>query len=169
MVRGGRLRRPALRDYGQTSKYRHEYVGYNSRLDELQAALLRRVMLPRLDGWTERRRAVAREYLAGIRHPEVHCPGAPEGSDSCWHLFPALVSPGRKQAFLDHLKAAGVAAGEHYPIAIPDQPAMDRAAFEVTDDCSQARRVAASEVSLPIHPYLTEEEAASVINAVNSF
>jgi dTDP-3-amino-3,4,6-trideoxy-alpha-D-glucose transaminase len=162
-------RAAALRDYGQSSKYRHEYVGYNSRLDELQAALLRHVMLPRLDAWIERRRAVAREYLSGIRHPEVRCPGAPDGSDSCWHLFPVFVPPGRKQAFLDHLKASGVMAGEHYPIAIPDQPAMARAAFERTDDCANARRVAASEVSLPIHPYLTWEETGSVINAVNTF
>jgi dTDP-4-amino-4,6-dideoxygalactose transaminase len=158
----------ALRDYGQSSKYRHEYEGYNSRLDELQAALLRRVMLPRLDRWIERRRALAREYLAGIRHPEVRCPGAPEGSDSCWHLFPVFVPPVRKGAFLDHLRKSGVTAGEHYPIAIPDQPAMARA-HELTDECASARRVAASEVSLPIHPYLTQAEAESVINAVNSW
>jgi dTDP-4-amino-4,6-dideoxygalactose transaminase len=163
------VRAAALREYGQSSKYRHEYVGYNSRLDELQAALLRHAMLPRLDGWMERRRAVAHEYLAGIRHPEVRCPGAPDGSDSCWHLFPVFVPPGRKQEFLDHLKASGVAAGEHYPIVIPDQPALAQAAFELTDDCSQARGVAAAEVSLPIHPYLTREETGKVINAVNSF
>jgi dTDP-4-amino-4,6-dideoxygalactose transaminase len=159
----------ALRDYGQSSKYRHEYVGYNSRLDELQAALLRYAMLPRLDGWIDRRRAVAREYLAGIRHPEVHCPGSPEGSDSCWHLFPVFLASGRKGAFLHHLKASGVTAGEHYPVAIPDQPALARAPFELTDDCAHARRAAASEVSLPIHPYLTSEAIATVINAVNSF
>ncbi len=60
-------------------------------------------------------------------------------------------------------------AGEHYPIAIPDQPAMALAPYELTDECANARRVAASEVSLPIHPYLTREEAESVINAVNSW
>jgi dTDP-4-amino-4,6-dideoxygalactose transaminase len=154
----------ALRDYGQTSKYRHEYVGYNSRLDELQAAVLCHVMLPRLDGWTERRRAVACEYLAGIRHAEVRCLDAP---GSCWHLFPVLVPPERKSAFLKHLHACGVVAGEHYPVVIPDQPAIGHA--ELADDCSHARRLAASEVSLPIHPYLTEEEIARVIGAVNSW
>ncbi len=164
-----RVRAAALRDYGQSSKYRHEYVGYNSRLDELQAALLHRVMLPRLDGWMERRRTIAQDYLDGIRHPEVVCPSAPEGSASCWHLFPVFVAPSRKQAFLNHLNASGVAAGEHYPVAIPDQPAMAHTAFELTDDCGHARRLAASEVSLPIHPYLTPEEAVKVINAVNTF
>ena len=157
----------ALRDYGQSAKYRHEYVGYNSRLDELQAALLHRVMLPRLDRWIERRRAIARAYLDGIRHPEVRSPGTPKGSESCWHLFPVLAPPERKQSLLDHLKASGVGAGEHYPVIIPDQPALAHAALELADDCAGARRFAASEVSLPIHPYLTDEEVARVIEAVN--
>ncbi len=162
-----RDRAAALRDYGQSSKYRHEYVGYNSRLDELQAAILRRVMLPRLKEWTERRRSVACQYLASIRNPEVRCVGAPEGSESCWHLFPVLVPPARKAAFLEYLKASGITAGEHYPVAIPDQPAISAA--ELADDCSNARRLAASEVSLPIHPYFTAAETAKVISVVNSW
>ncbi len=163
----------ALRDYGQSAKYRHEVVGYNSRLDEVQAALLRQAMLPRLKTWTERRRAIAQQYLAGIRHPEVTCPGAPAGSDSSWssesswHLFPILVPAARKPAFVEYLKASGVTPGEHYPSIIPDQPVMAHVGFEFADDCQNARRFTASEVSLPIHPYLTAEEVASVIEVVN--
>lgn len=159
----------ALRDYGQSAKYRHEVVGYNSRLDEVQAAVLRHAMLPRLDHWIERRRAIAQLYLAGIRHAEVQCPGSPEGSESSWHLFPVLVPAGRKSAFVEYLKASGVTPGEHYPVIIPDQPVMAHAAFEFADDCQQARAFAASEVSLPIHPYLSEEEAAQVIAVVNAW
>ena len=158
-----------LRDYGQSAKYRHEVAGYNSRLDELQAAILRRAMLPRLDRWIERRRAIAKQYLAGINNPEVHCAAAPEGSESSWHLFPVLVAPERKPAFLDYLKGAGVMPGEHYPAIIPDQPVMAHAAFEFADDCQNARKFAASEVSLPIHPYLTDEETARVVDAVNAW
>jgi len=162
-----RDRAAALRDYGQTSKYRHEYVGYNSRLDELQAAVLRQAMLPSLTAWSDRRRAVASEYLAGIQHPEIRCLGAPKGSESNWHLFPVLVPPQCKSAFLQYLNMSGVTGGEHYPAAIPDQPAMNQP--ELTDDCSNARRLAASEVSLPIHPYLTAEEISRVIDAVKAF
>jgi dTDP-3-amino-3,4,6-trideoxy-alpha-D-glucose transaminase len=164
-----RAQAAALRDYGQSAKYRHEFIGYNSRLDELQAALLHRVMLPRLNGWIERRRAVAARYLAEIAHADVHCPGAPEGSESTWHLFPVLVPPGRKPAFMEHLRTSGVMPAEHYPVIIPDQPVMAHAVFDFADDCAAARRFAASEVSLPIHPYLTDEEVAGVIEAVNAW
>jgi dTDP-3-amino-3,4,6-trideoxy-alpha-D-glucose transaminase len=159
----------ALRDYGQTAKYRHEAVGYNSRLDEVQAAVLRQAMLPRLNGWNGRRREIAKQYLAGIRHSQVRCAGAPEGSESTWHLFPVLVPPERKAAFVEYLKASGVTPGEHYPAIIPDQPVMAHVAFEFADDCQTARRFAASEVSLPIHPYLTGEEVARVIEVVSSW
>jgi len=158
----------SLRDYGQSAKYRHESIGYNSRLDELQAALLRQAMLPRLTTWITRRRAIAAQYLSSIRNPQVHCMGAPEGSESTWHLFPVQVAPERKSAFLTHLKAAGIGAGEHYPSIIPDQPALAHVAAELTSDLAKARRIAASEVSLPIHPYLTDAEVAQIIDAVNS-
>jgi dTDP-4-amino-4,6-dideoxygalactose transaminase len=93
------------RDYGQASKYHHEVVGYNSRLDELQAALLRSGFLPRLPEWNRRRQAIAGEYLEGIRNPALRCVGSPAGSESCWHLFPVLVEDNRKELFLDYLKS----------------------------------------------------------------
>ncbi len=159
----------ALRDYGQSAKYRHEVVGYNSRLDEVHAAVLRHAMLPRLGRWIERRRAIAQRYLAGIRHAEVRCAGSPEGSESSWHLFPVLVTAARKAAFVEYLKTAGVMPSGHYPVIIPDQPVMAHAAFEFADDCQQARSFAASEVSLPIHPYLTDDEVAKVIEVINAW
>jgi dTDP-4-amino-4,6-dideoxygalactose transaminase len=164
-----RARVAALRDYGQTAKYRHEFAGYNSRLDELQAAFLRSAMLPRLDAWTRRRREIAKNYLEGIRNPAIRCPGAPEGSESNWHLFPVLLNPEAKHAFLDYLRDSGIEPDEHYPMIIPDQPAMAHVAFEFADDCATARRIARSEVSLPIHPYLRNEEVAQVIDVVNSW
>ncbi len=156
-----------LRDYGQSAKYRHEMVGYNSRLDELQAGLLRRVSLPLLPGWTEKRRRIAAAYLAGIRNPAIFVPGAPAGSHSCWHLFPVLVDAARKSDFMAWLAACEIGCGEHYPIAIPDQPAMAGIPFEVIGELTQAQRICRSEVSLPIHPYLEEGEVASVIDACN--
>jgi dTDP-3-amino-3,4,6-trideoxy-alpha-D-glucose transaminase len=158
-----------LRDYGQSGKYHHSAAGYNSRLDELQAALLRRVQLPRLSRWTEQRREVAAKYNAGIRHGGIRPMGSPRSSHSCGHLFPVLVEAERKQDFLSWVKSRDVAAGEHYPVIIPDQSAMRSAAHEVITDCAQARRIARSEVSLPIHPYLTEGEIGRVIDVCNEW
>lgn len=158
-----------LRDYGQSAKYKHDEMGYNSRLDELQAALLERVYLPRLDAWTARRRAVASAYLGSIRNPAVRPMGAPAGSDSCWHLFPVLVAPDRKSAFMAHLRSQGVACAEHYPVLIPDQAALHGVPHELASDCARARAIAHGEVSLPIHPYLTDDEAATVAAACNSW
>ena len=157
-----------FRDYGQRAKYCHEVVGYNSRLDELHASFLRRAALPRLQKWISRRREIAGRYLEGIRHPAIKLCGAPCGSESSWHLFPALVSPERKQEFLNYLSGHGITAGEHYPKAIPDQPAMEHLAFEIAaSGIERSRQFCRSEVSLPIHPYLANDEVATVIESVN--
>jgi dTDP-3-amino-3,4,6-trideoxy-alpha-D-glucose transaminase len=154
----------ALRDYGQTAKYRHDVIGYNSRLDELQAAYLRRACLPRLERWTARRREIAAAYLGGIRNSSVRLPAVPEGSDPSWHLFPVWITPERRQDFVQLLKV-----GIHYPIAIPDQKALREVPFEEPEACETARLLCASEASLPIHPYLNNGEVAEVIAAVNGF
>ncbi|MSV34718.1 MAG: DegT/DnrJ/EryC1/StrS family aminotransferase [Bryobacterales bacterium] len=159
----------ALRDYGQTSKYRHDYIGYNSRLDEIQAAFLRRACLPRLLRWTYRRREIAAAYRDGIRNSAVRLPVLPEGSEPSWHLFPAWIAPERRESFLQHMSERDVSIGIHYPTAIPDQPALASAPFEMADPCENARRLCASEASLPIHPYLTDAEVAQVIAAVNTW
>jgi dTDP-3-amino-3,4,6-trideoxy-alpha-D-glucose transaminase len=158
-----------LRDYGQSAKYRHELVGYNSRLDELHGAYLRRVALPRLPAWTEARRRIAAVYLAEMRNEAICVLGAPPGSNSSWHLFPVLVAPGRKPEFLRWMEARGIGCGEHYPIPIPEQPAMAAVPFETFGSLAAAARICRSEVSLPIHPYLTDGEIAQVIDACNAW
>jgi dTDP-3-amino-3,4,6-trideoxy-alpha-D-glucose transaminase len=159
----------ALRDYGQSARYKHDSVGYNSRLDELQAALLHRAYLGRLAGWTARRREIAARYLGGIANPKIRLIGAPAGSHSCFHLFPVTVEPERKPAFLEHLRQNGIGSGEHYPVAIPDQKAMAQIPHEVADECANARRLAAGEVSLPMHAYMHDDEVARVIAACNEW
>jgi dTDP-4-amino-4,6-dideoxygalactose transaminase len=158
-----------LRFYGESGRYQHAELGYNSRLDEVQAALLHDAFLPRLNGWVARRREIAAAYSDGIQNREVCLPGKPKGSDSSWHLFPIHVAPNRRDALQTHLQVAGIPAGIHYPTAIPDQTAMAQARFELADDCSMARQICASELSLPIHPYLTDQEVQQIITAVNSF
>jgi dTDP-4-amino-4,6-dideoxygalactose transaminase len=153
-----------LRFYGETARYHHTELGYNSRLDELHAAILQGAFLPRLTAWIARRRAIARAYGEGIRNPAVRYLA---GAEYSWHLFPVFVAPDQREGFVTYLKGSEIAAGVHYPTAIPDQPVMERMPYELTDDSASARRLCASEVSLPIHPYLTDGEVEQVIDAVN--
>jgi dTDP-4-amino-4,6-dideoxygalactose transaminase len=158
-----------LRNYGQSARYRHDTVGYNSRLDELHAAILRRVFLPRLSIATQQRRAIANEYLSKIGNSLVQPLGAPQGSESCWHLFPVRVPQGRKQDFTAHLRARDIQSAEHYPVAMMDQPAMRGVKFEQFGSCEVGRELCAREISLPIHPFLTPAEVGRVVDACNTW
>jgi dTDP-3-amino-3,4,6-trideoxy-alpha-D-glucose transaminase len=158
-----------LRDYGQTTKYEHLHLGLNSRLDELQAAILRDGLLPRLEAFTGRRREIAQRYRAGIRNPNLEVPPAPAGSESVWHLFPVLVR-GDRSSFQAHLGSDGIGSGVHYPRLIPDQGALrGMDAARLLSPLSRAREFALREVSLPIHPFLTECEVERVVVSCNSW
>jgi dTDP-4-amino-4,6-dideoxygalactose transaminase len=159
----------SLRDYGQSSKYLHTLIGWNSRLDEFHAAYLHHVALRHIEAWTARRREVAGAYLAGISNSAIDVVGHPLLSNSNWHLFPLLVDPTRRKHFRDYLLEKQVQSGEHYPIAIPDQPAIASLRIELPFDISRTRQFCGREVSIPIHPYLTQAEVEHVIDAVNSW
>ena len=158
-----------LRDYGQRSKYHHTSIGYNSRLDELHAAILRRVLLPRLNQWTARREQVAARYHAELRNPRITVPAVADGAVSSWHLFPVLAPPDRKQELIAHLGSRGITTAEHYPSALPDQPALQTVRFEESGRCTNAREICAREVSIPIHPYLSDSDVTRVIEACNDW
>ncbi len=157
----------SLRDYGQSEKYLHVEMGLNSRLDELQAALLRSVQLPMLGAQTERRLAIADRYLRELNADIVRCLPVPGSSQSVWHLFP-VTTPSR-DALKAHLKKADIHAAVHYPTLIPDQPAMKQVVHEVSGKLTNANRLATNELSLPIHPWLSDDDVSRVIAAVNSF
>ncbi len=159
-----------LRDYGQTAKYKHAEIGLNSRLDEVQAALLSDAFLPRLAGWTERRRQIASRYLRDWRSERVR-PVAPEGWGSsewrpCWHLFPVRVAGGEKASLMAWLRDEGIGTGEHYPILIPNQEALRTVSSSCFGALERAERLSSEELSLPIHPYLTDEEVDRVLLAI---
>ena len=153
----------SLRDYGQTSKYVHAELGLNSRLDEVQAAIMRQAFLPRLADWTARRRAIAREYGTRISHGQISLPSACDGS--VWHLYPVRTEA--RDSLMEHLAKQGVQSGIHYPVLITDQDAM-RAGGPYAET-PKAREWARTELSLPIHPYLSEEEVGRVVDAVNAW
>jgi dTDP-4-amino-4,6-dideoxygalactose transaminase len=155
-----RLKR--LRNGGQTDRYHHQEPGINSRLDEMQAAILR-ARLPRLRQWTERRRALAARYRSRLAGSLVAVP--PElDPGHVYHLF-----VGRHAARRDlqaHLAANGIETLIHYPVPIPRQPAM--AAVDPAE-CPVAARVCDELFSLPLHPALRDDEVDAVAAAVHVF
>ena len=158
----------ALRNYGQSSRYVHDHFGLNSRLDELQARIMSAALLPRLVGWNDRRVAIARAYCRGIANPALVTP--PFSSGPVWHLYPLLVRHGDRGAFQAHLDARGVQNGIHYPRLISDQGALATyGKFEILGSLGRAQSFAEQEVSLPIHPYLTDPEIEIVVGACNSW
>lgn len=163
----------SLRDYGQTAKYRHTELGWNSRLDELHAAMLDEVCLPRLEQWTAHRRQIAARYLEHWTSDSVTPLGRGGASGSewqpAWHLFPVRVAAEQKQAFLAWMRQNGVGTGEHYPILIPDQEAMRTVPSACFGALDRASRIAAEEVSLPIHPYLSDAEVDRVLAVVREW
>jgi dTDP-4-amino-4,6-dideoxygalactose transaminase len=155
-----RLRR--LRNGGQSDRYRHPEFGVNSRLDEIQAAVLR-VRLERLPAWTARRRALAARYRTGLVSPAVRVPPAFDAGH-VYHLFPVLTE--RRDALMAHLTAHGIGSLIHYPIPIPRQPGI---ATPRRDGCPVADRVCAEICSLPLHPHLSDADADRVIQAVQAW
>jgi dTDP-4-amino-4,6-dideoxygalactose transaminase len=158
----------ALRDYGQTGKYKHTFLGMNSRLDEIHAAILTDALLPRLPEFTKRRREIARLYRSRIASEMLEIPPEPHGSNSAYHLFPILVKASREY-FQEHLKAHGIQSAIHYPLLIPDQTALQGQRYTIHGELTNARLFAENEVSLPIHPFMSDDDVERVVATCNSW
>jgi dTDP-3-amino-3,4,6-trideoxy-alpha-D-glucose transaminase len=159
----------SLRNYGQSSLYQHDERGLNSRLDEVQAAILCDALLPNLQPWTQRRRDIAERYRAEIHNPALRSLTLKEGAEPAWHIFPLFTT--NRERLREHLNNAEIGNAIHYPRIIPDQAAMNSAGvvFEIAVDPTNARGLARSELSLPIHPFLRNDELEQVIVACNGF
>jgi dTDP-4-amino-4,6-dideoxygalactose transaminase len=158
-----------LRNYGQQERYVHNIIGMNSRLDELQAAILRRALLPKLPELTKRRQEIAKLYCSGLSHHSVDVRPGPDINGSVWHLFPVMVPADRRGCFLDWLKSAGIDADVHYPRLINHQVALQSQSIApiVHGALTRAKEFVSQEVSLPINPYLTNPEVEHVMASVN--
>jgi dTDP-4-amino-4,6-dideoxygalactose transaminase len=151
-----------LRNGGQSERYLHAEFGVNSRLDEIQAAVLR-ARLPLLPRWTARRRGLAAMYRSALRGVDtIAVPPELDPGHAC-HLFPVL--SGAREAMRAHLLSAGVETLIHYPVPIPRQPAL---ASERPADCPVAARVCDEVFSLPLYPALAEGAVLEIAHALAS-
>jgi dTDP-3-amino-3,4,6-trideoxy-alpha-D-glucose transaminase len=152
-----------LGNYGSREKYRHEVRGANSRLDPLQAAILR-AKLRHLGGWNRRRREIAARYFAGLAGiPELVLPRLAAGCDAVWHIF-AVRHPER-DTLARQLRQQGIETLIHYPVPPHLSEAYRDAGFRA-GDFPLAEEIAATELSLPLHPHMTGEQVDDVIGAV---
>jgi dTDP-4-amino-4,6-dideoxygalactose transaminase len=152
----------SLRFHGSADKETFQYVGYNSRLDAIQAAVLG-VLLPHLDGWCDGRRAAAAAYVAAGVGEYVGLPAVPQGTDPAWHLF-AVTHP-RADEIIAALTARGVEARAYYRVPLHRQPAM-APYVDGVGPLPVTEALAAQIIALPISPVLTDEQAREVVATV---
>jgi dTDP-4-amino-4,6-dideoxygalactose transaminase len=153
----------SLRSYGERKRYESLEYGRNSRLDELQAELLR-VQLPHLDGWNIRRRELAERYLEQLQGTALDLPGTGKGRDHVYHLF-VVASPDR-ESLRRRLAEAGVETLVHYPRAVHQHPGYS--ALGTDRSLATSERLAAEVLSLPLYPELTIAELDTVAAAVRA-
>ena len=154
-----------LRNHGQRTRYESVLMGYNSRLDELQAAVLR-IKLRRLLGWNARRREVARKYDALLEGLPVTRPTLPRGEEHVFHLY--VIRTPRRDALREHLASRGIGTGVHYPIPCHLQRAaaelgVARGTLPVTE------RLSDEVLSLPMYAELSDAQIETVVDGVRSF
>jgi dTDP-4-amino-4,6-dideoxygalactose transaminase len=156
----------ALANYGSKVKYHHDLLGMNSRLDEMQAALLR-VKLVRLDAWNERRRALAARYLNALRDvPNLTLPAVAGYGEHVFHLF--VIRHAERERLQRHLTQRGIQTAIHYPVPPHRSGAFAHLALGA-GTYPIAERVAGELLSLPMGPHVTADEAERVITAVREF
>ncbi len=153
-----------LANYGSAKKYHHEIPGINSRLDEVQAAILR-VKLKYLDTHNNRKKVIAEHYLKHIRHNAIALPETIDGAEPVWHQF--VIRSRHRDALQAYLADCGIGTLIHYPVACHQSgayaPAMPKARFPV------AEKLAREVLSLPISHTLTDEEMISITGRVQEF
>lgn len=155
----------ALANYGSQKKYVFKYTGRNSRLDEIQAAVLD-VKLKYLVEDNAHRKEVAHDYYEHINNPLITLPDLLPDEQNAYHLFPILVGGGKRNALHDYLEQNGVGTVCHYPIAPHKQECYkewNNMTLPITE------RISDEELSLPIGPSITSEEVNAIISCINSF
>lgn len=157
----------ALREHGQSTRYYHPVVGYNARLDEIQAAILR-IKLRKLDEWNARRRAIAKQYNALLKESDVITPEIPSGDRHVFYAYAIRVPNGRRDAMRAYLGERGIGTQIHYPVPIHMQEAANFLGYR-KGDLPVTEKVADEVLSLPIYAELTDAMAERVASEVTAF
>jgi len=153
-----------LRNYGSEKKYYNQVIGYNSRLDPIQASVLR-VKLKYLDEWNQRRVKIAEKYLSNIRCNEITLPFVKDDCNSVWHLFAILHND--RDSFQDFFTNKSISTVVHYPIPPHKQKAYREYCFDKYD-LHYTEVLSRQLVSLPIGPHLSDDEVEYVTELINS-
>lgn len=151
--------------HGSKSRGVHEMIGYNSRLDEIQAAILR-IKLKRLDIWNAARRKNAEYYSSQFSKLGIKCPAEPSGTEHVYHQY--TIETGEREKTIESLKAAGVSAFVYYPNPLHLQKAYDGLGYK-KGDLPASEMIGERMLSIPVHPFLSEEEKKTVAEAFKNF
>lgn len=151
----------ALRNHGQTQRYHHPFIGYNSRLDEVQAVVLRH-KLPHIDHYNTERRRAADRYDAGLAQLALETPARDETGTHVFHQYTVLSD--RRETVMEHLRAAGIASAIYYPVPLHRQPAFANAG--AAPALPQAERVAQRCLSLPMFPELADAQIDRICGVI---
>jgi len=154
-----------LKNHGSSVQYFHDEVGFNMRMEGIQAAILS-CKLKYIDEWTKSRQAVANKYFEGIKNDKIVLPYIMPETESVFHLF--VIKTDNREKFLEHMKANGVNCGQHYPVPCHLQKAYAHLGYK-EGSLPNAEDLAARCVSLPMFPELTDDEIKTVIDAVNNY
>jgi len=154
-----------LRDHGSGARYHHDLIGFNARLDEIQAVVLR-AKLPHLAKWNEQRRDHARLYGELLRGTPVKTPAEHPGNTSVYHLY--VISTPKRDELQAWLKEQGIFTGIHYPIPLHMQKAMEFLGYK-RGDFPVTEQVTSQILSLPMFAELTDEEIAYVVSQIKEF
>lgn len=160
-----------LRDHGQQPRYYHHFVGLNSRLDALQAAVLS-VKLPKLDSWAAARKRHAERYMAEFSDlrigGEIGAPTVAEGCDHVWNQYTVRVKNGRRDALQKHLADRKIGAAIYYPVPLHLQKCFASLGYE-PGSLPVTEQACREVLSLPVYPELTAVEQGAVIDAIAGF
>lgn len=160
-----------LRVHGEETKYHHKIVGLNSRLDALQAAVLR-VKLPHLEEWTNARQRKVQQYElmfldAGLSE-EIGMPFVRKDARHIFHQFVIRVSHGRRDALREHLRANGVGSDVYYPVPLHLQECFAYLGYQ-DGELPVTEKAAKETLALPVYPELTEEQQDFVVSKIAEF
>lgn len=159
----------ALANYGSQKKYVFKYCGRNSRLDEIQAAILN-VKLKYLNEDIKKRQEVATYYYDHINNPLIELPIRLPNENNVYHLFPIIVKDGKRDALHDYLAEKGIGTVIHYPIAPHKQECYAKETWNIPQlNLPITEYIAEAELSLPISPCMSKEQMECVVNFVNAF